>query len=243
MHQSLFQITVIKHQLSEAGAGLVIFFRMLQKKVQRPDYPRSRLLLFSRAWQTQRLGRRVCIFCGREPQASPPSRPLTHTHAHTRPHTPVHTHRCTHAAWYRCPGSRQQSCPPWPLPHGLGLADVLPPFPASSSGASSAFRPSLGGGGPPSRDLHHRGFLHPPLPKSRRAAGRRFPAGPCRGAGQGRVFPKAATAPEGYQGRWQVVGWTCSAWAGPSEDTSPISFLQLTFLALIIYSTQTRRRR
>lgn len=91
MHQSLFQITVIKHQLSEAGAGLVIFFRMLQKKVQRPDYPRSRLLLFSRAWQTQRLGRRVCIFCGREPQASPPSRPLTHTHAHTRPHTPVHT--------------------------------------------------------------------------------------------------------------------------------------------------------
>lgn len=92
MHQSLFQITVIKHQLSEAGAGLVIFFRMLQKKVQRPDYPRSRLLLFSRAWQTQRLGRRVCIFCGREPQASPPSRPLTHTHAHTRPHTHTGAH-------------------------------------------------------------------------------------------------------------------------------------------------------
>lgn len=60
---------------------------MLQKKVQRPDYPRSRYLLFSRAWQTQKLGLCVCIFCGRELPASPPSGPL----ARTRAHTPVDT--------------------------------------------------------------------------------------------------------------------------------------------------------
>ena len=172
------------------------------------------------------LGLCACIFCGRELQASPPRKLLTCAHTHA--HTPGHTHARTHTAWYCCPRLPAEilstvAAALWP-----GACGQVPSFLSLLIRSPKRFQAfpwwwwvSVSGASP-------QGFLPPSLPKSPRAAGRHFPAGPCHGAGQAgfsltlRLLQRDLRAPSALPGRQQLVWGKCPAWAVPSEDMSPI---------------------
>lgn len=130
----------------------------------------------------QRLDLRVCVFCGRELQASPPP---SCSHTHTCAHLCVHTHSLVPLP--RLPAAILSSAAAALWPGACGHAPSFPSLLIWSPKRYQAFPwrwwVSVSSTSP-------QGFLPPPLPKSPQAAGRHSPAGPCCGAEQAGFLPR-----------------------------------------------------
>lgn len=150
--------------------------------------------------------------------------------AHTHIHVYTHTHTQSLVL-----------LPQLPAAIHIPLVDVLPPFPASSSGAPRDFVPSLGVGGSPSQELHLRASCLHVSQEAHRQLADVFP-----GAGQAGFMPglllqmgsrSTQCLSQEATGQWVEM----SSMGYSFRGHKPYFFLHFTTLALIICSTKTKR--